>query len=185
MASRGETFLAHLQAVAGGREPRLLPVASTKPGVADVTVIVYDHVPEPGMTTGITYGLSIVDHPLWRITRPELCLTVATRDDVWMHAIGELAERLRGDCAFVYGSTVDVGTPITADTDMSAFVVFAPSVLDRADYESVEVGENDRISIVGLYPVHESERRFILGHGLEEFWNLGWDMHDVTRAAMV
>jgi len=182
---RADNFLAHLDGVSGGREPRFLPVQSTKPGIANLTVMVYDHVPEPGMTTGITYGLSIVDHPLWRLARPELCLTVATMDDVWMYAAGEVAERLRGECPFVYGSTVDVGEPFTPETDMRTFLVFAPSVLDRADYESVELGEDDHVSIVGIYPIHESERRFIVDHGLEDFWILGWDMYDVARGAIV
>ena len=185
MGSRAENFLDHLDSVSGGRAPRLIPVASTRPGVADVTVLVYDHVPEPGMTTGITYGLSIVDHPLWTTTRPELCLTVAARDDTWMHLVGELAERLRGDCPFVFGSTIDLGQPMGPDTDMSAFVVFVPGVLDRDDYEEIELGAGDLLSIVGVYPVHDSERRFIVDHGLEEFWRLGWDPYDVSRPAMV
>jgi suppressor of fused protein SUFU len=185
MPSRGERFLAHLNAVAGGREPRLIPIPSTRDGVADVTVIVYDHVPEPGMTTGITYGLSIVEHPLWTKTRPELCLTVATMDDLWMYVLGELAERLRGECPFVYGSTVDIGQPLNPESEMTGFVVFVPGVLDQNDYDAIEVGERDRINIVGVYPIHPSERRFIVDHGLEGFWRLGWDPYDVSRAAMV
>jgi hypothetical protein len=187
--SRPERFLAHLHGVSGGREPRLLAVESTKPGVADVTVVVYDHVPEPGMTTGITYGLSMVDHPLWTVARPELTLTVATMDDAWMLALGEVAERLRGECPFVYGSTVGLAndgvSPIDPESGITGFAVFAPSVLEREDYDSIELAPDDRISIVGLYPIHESERRFIVDHGLEEFWRLGWDPYDVTRAAMV
>lgn len=185
MPSRGQSFMSHLGGIAGGLEPRLLPVSSTKDGVADVTVVVYDHVPEPGMTTGITYGLSLVDHPLWTGTRPELCLTVATMDDVWMYVLGELAERLRGDCPFVYGSTVDIGEPINPETEMTAFVVFLPAVLDRDDYDAIELGADDMVNIVGIYPIHESERRFIVDHGLEEFWRLGWNPYDVSRAAMV
>ena len=137
------------------------------------------------MTTGITYGLSLVDHPMWTEARVELCLTVATMDDVWMYALGEIAERLRGHSPFVYGSTVDVGASIDPEAGLSAFVCFAPSVLDPADYEAVELAERDVVTIVGLYPIHESERRFIDGHGLEEFWRLGWDMHDVHRGAVV
>jgi Suppressor of fused protein (SUFU) len=183
--SRAQRFLDHLDAVSGGREPRFIPIESTKPGVANVTVVVYDHVPEPGMTTGITYGLSIVDHPRWTRSRPELSLTVATMDDAWMYVLGEIAERLRGDCPFVYGSTVDVGGSVDPETGLSSFVVFAPSVLNRADYERVELGLNDLVSIVGIYPIHESERRFIIDHGLEEFWRLDWDMYDVSRGPVV
>ena len=184
-AERADRFLDHLNAIAGGRNPRIIGIESTKPGLPNVAVAVYDHVPEPGMVTGITYGLSIVDHELWTTTRPELCLTVATRDDLWMHILGELAERLRGDCPFVFGSTIDTGGPITDETELAAFVVFPPAVLDRADYEHVEVGDGRGINIVGVYPIHPSERRFIDGHGVNEFWQLNWDPFDVTRASIV
>ena len=133
--SRAEAFLIHLSAVSGGREPRLLKVDSTRPEVDPVYVVTFDDVPEPGMTTGITYGVSLVDHPLWQGARPELCLTVQSTDDAWMWALGQIAEKLRGDCPFVFGSTVDIGAPITGDTEMTSLVVFAPAVLDRDDYE--------------------------------------------------
>jgi len=185
LTNRADAFLDHLDGISGRREARLLPIPSTRDGVGGVTVIVYDHVPEPGMSTGITYGLSLVDHPLWQRTRPELCLTVATIDDMWMLAVGELAERLRGQYAFAYGSTVDIGQTITGESDMTGFAVFAPAVLRPADAVDIEVGPDDRVTIVGVYPIHESERRFIADHGPEEFWNLGWDPFDVTRGAMV
>jgi Suppressor of fused protein (SUFU) len=182
---RAQAFLTHLSTVSGGREPRLLKVDSTRPEIDPVFVVTFDDVPEPGMTTGITYGVSLVDHPLWQGARPELCLTVQSTDDAWMWALGEIAEKLRGDCPFVFGSTVEIGAPITGDTEMTSLVVFAPAVLDRDDYEGIEVGEDDKITIVGIFPIHDSERRFIVDHGLEEFWQLGWDMVDVTRASMV
>jgi hypothetical protein len=183
--SRAEAFLTHLSAVSGGREPRLLKIDSTRPELDPIYVVTFDDVPEPGMTTGITYGVSLVDHPLWQGARPELCLTVQSTDDAWMWALGQIGEKLRGDCPFVFGSTVDIGTPITGDTEMTSLVVFAPAVLDRDDYEQIEVGDGDVITIVGIFPIHASERRFIADHGLEEFWQLGWDMVDVTRASMV
>jgi hypothetical protein len=68
---------------------------------------------------------------------------------------------------------------------MTAFVVFLPAVLDREDYDAIELGLDDIVNIVGIYPIHESERRFIVDHGLEEFWRLGWNPYDVSRAAMV
>jgi hypothetical protein len=183
--SRAEAFLTHLSGVSRGGEPRLLKVDSTRPDVDPVFVVAFDDVPEPGMTTGITYGVSLVDHALSQGARPELCLTVQSTDDAWMWALGQIGEKLRGDCPFVLGSTIDIGAPITGDTEMSSLVVFAPAVLDRDDYEGIEVGEGDKITIVGIVPIHAAERRFIEDHGLEEFWQLGWDMVDVTRASKV
>lgn len=185
--TRAELFLTHLRGVSGGREPRLLRVESTRPDAGAVYVITFDDVPEPGMTTGITYGVSDVDQPRWEGANPELCLTVRSTDDAWMWALGQIAESLRGDCPFVFGSTVDIGAPITGDTDMTSLVVFAPVVLDRSDYLDIEVGDGDgdKITIVGVFPIHASERRFIVDHGLEEFWQLGWEMFDTTRGSIV
>jgi hypothetical protein len=183
--TRAEAFLTHLNGVSGGREPRLLKVESTRPDAEDVYVITFDDVPEPGMTTGITYGVSVVDHAFWQGARPELCLTVHSDDDAWMWALGQIGEKLRGECPFAFGSTVDIGGPIAGGTDMTSLVVFAPAVLDREDYVDIEVGDSDRITIVGVYPIHAAERRFIVDHGLEQFWQLGWDAYDVTRACMV
>jgi len=45
---------------------------------------------------------------------------------------------------------------------MDAFLVFAPAVLDREDTR-VEVGEDHPVNIVGLYPIHRSERDFVNG----------------------
>jgi hypothetical protein len=67
---------------------------------------------------------------------------------------------------------------------VSCFLVFAPAVLDR-DEARVEVGEHHPVNIVGLYPLHRSEREFVRRHGLDAFWNLDWDLYDVTRQPAV
>jgi hypothetical protein len=67
---------------------------------------------------------------------------------------------------------------------MDAFLVFAPAVLDREDAR-VEVGTDHPVNIVGLYPLHRSEREFVTQHGLDSFWNLNWDPYDVTRQPAV
>jgi hypothetical protein len=40
--------------------------------------------------------------------------------------------------------------------------------------------------IVGCYPVHDSERRYVREHGLEAFWRgVEWDPFDVRRPPAV
>lgn len=155
MASRAENYLAHLDRLSGGIEPRFLPVASTHDGWKGVTVITYKRLPDD-LTTSLTYGLSLADHPDWRLGRPELCLSVRSDDDSWAWAVGQLAEGLRGTCPFSYGNTVDLGEPVSPDSAMTAFLVFAPAVLDRADCR-IDVGPGDHegrdvIHLVGVYP---------------------------------
>ncbi|MFE1774228.1 suppressor of fused domain protein [Streptomyces sp. NPDC059008] len=186
MASRVEKYLAHLDHLSGGVEPLFFPVESTKPGLPGVTTVVYQGMPED-LLTALTYGLSLAEHPEWRDGTPELCLSVRSTETAWAHAAGFLAEGLRGSCPFSYGNIIDFGEPVAAESDMTAFCVFAPSVLDREDYVGIDVGPrghegHDTINIQGLYPIHEAERQFVTEHGLEAFWRLEWDPYDVRRA---
>jgi hypothetical protein len=184
MTSRAERFLAHLDGVSGGVEPAFYPIDSTKPGLKDVTAIAYDDLPEPGMSLVFTYGLSLADHDLWRHGRPELCISVQSRDPLWGFAIASVAENLRGDCPFRYGEIIDFGGPVTDESPLDGFVVFAPAVMER-DQMRVDVGEDRPVDIVGMYPTHRVEREFIAEHGLEAFWRREWDPYDVHRPPAV
>ena len=183
--SRAERFLAHLDRVSGGLEPRFTRVSSTKPGLHGVTVMAYEGVPESGMLTAITYGLSLAEHPEWRAGKPELAIAVRSADLAWGHVIGHLAETLRGECPFSYGDTINLGEPVVPESGLDAFVVFAPAVLGREDYVGIDVGDTLPVSLQGMYPIHQSERAYIHEHGLEAFWNTDWDPYDVTRRPAV
>jgi hypothetical protein len=128
----------------------------------------------------LTYGLSLAHQDAWQHGKPELSICVKSADAAWVLAIAHLAERLRHDCPFSYGDTINFGEPIAEGSPMDGFVVFAPIALDAADAH-VEVGDELPIHIVGMYPTYASERRFISQHGLEPFWTLDWDPYDVAR----
>src|SRR5206468_3446633 len=132
VASRVENYLAHLYRLSSGVEPRFLPIASTHEGIKDVTVMAYRNLPDD-LATALTYGLSLAHHPDWRHGRPELCLSVRSDDERWAWALGHLAERLRGSCPFSYGNTINFGERISPDSPLTAFVVYAPAVVDRDD----------------------------------------------------
>ncbi|MGW1185147.1 suppressor of fused domain protein [Streptomyces drozdowiczii] len=185
MASRVEKYLAHLDRLSGGREPRFFPVESTKQGLQGVTEIVYDNLPD-GLLTALTYGLSLAEHPDWQLGSPELCLSVNSANVIWAHAVGFLAEQLRGTCPFGYGSTINFGERIVPESEMTAFCVSAPLVLDRGDCLGIDVGpagheSHDVINIQGMYPIHEVERQFINEYGLEAFWKRDWEPANVLR----
>lgn len=179
--SRAERFLARLDDLAGGVEPEFLPVTSTHRGLPQVTVMSYTDLPEPGMLTAITYGLSLAWHPEWTAARPELCLSVEATDELWARAVGHIAETLRGVCPFCYGDTVNFGEQITPETAMTAFVMFAPAVLPPQSYRSIDVGDDLPISLTGCYPIHDTERSFIHDNGLEAFFGLDWNPYDGRR----
>lgn len=179
--SRVERYLAHLDALTGGVEPQFWPVESRHSDLPSVTAIGYRDLPEEGLFTGLTYGLSLAENALWQHGRPELCISVRSDDSAWMLAAAFLAEQLRGSCPFQYGDTLNFGEPVAAGSAMDGFVVFAPAVLDR-DSATIDVGDDHPLHVQGLYPVYSSEREFIRAHGLQAFWELDWDPYDVTRA---
>ncbi len=184
MPTRVERFLAHLDRVSGGGEPLFFPIDSTRPGLLGVTVIVYEDLPEPGMITGITYGVSLADHPEWRFGKPELCISVQSTDLNWPIALGYIGEAQRGINPFHYGDTITF-SEVTPESEMTSFVMFAPAVLAASDFRDIDVGETVPINLVALYPIHDRERRYIYTHGLEAFWKRDWDAFNVQRPSVV
>jgi suppressor of fused protein SUFU len=188
MVSRVEKYLANLDRLSGGVEPRFLPLDSTHDGLKGITVIYYENLPD-GLSTAFTYGLSLAEHPDWIHGRPELCISVQSDDDRWGLAVGLIAERLRGSCPFSYGNTIRFGQPVTPESELTAFVVFAPSILERDDLQTDVSAPghegHDIIHLMGMYPIHATEQQFISEHGLEAFWKCEWDMYDTTRPPAV
>jgi hypothetical protein len=180
-----ERYLAHLDRLVPEQEPRFLPIESSSPALKGIIAVTYPDLPEPGFLTAFTYGLSLAQHPEWREGKPELCLSVRSRDERWARAAAFVADRLRGLSLFAYGETIGFGERISPDTQMSAFVVFAPAVLDRTDFLKIDVGDALPINLQGLYPIHETERQWIKRHGLEAFCQLDWDPYDVGRPVAI
>ncbi len=176
-----EKFMAHLDRIFQ-TESEYYKEESETDGVAGVTSIVYKDIPEKGMITGITYGLSLGNHPDWKFGRPELIITVDSKDASWAQVAGYLANSLRGNCPFSYSNTINFREKISDESEMDAFLVFAPSILDKKDFANIDIGLNYKINIAGLYPIYASEMEYIDKNGLEKFWkHPNFDMYNVNR----
>lgn len=163
-------------------EPVLHPFESTVPGAPKLVAMIYRDVPEAGHVTGVTYGLSEVAHADWQFGRPELIISVQSTDIAWPLAVGDLANRLRGQCPFCYGNVINLGEQIADESEMSAFFIFAPSILERADFLNIDVGGSQPVNIAGMYPIYDSERARFSELGLESFWHHpNFDLYDVRR----
>jgi len=184
---RAGRYLDRIVQLAGGREPVIHPIDSTRPEVhlPRVAAFSFPDTPEQGLITGFTYGLSLARHPLWRFGTPELAVTVFSSDPGWPISIALMCDRLRGDCPFEFGNTINIGEPITDETLMSAFVIFAPAFPREKDEQEIDVGDDLPIILTGCYPIHTSEMDFITRNGLEKFWKLEWDALDVQRGPVV
>ena len=179
MKSRAELYLDHLDGLIDSEAQFQL----FGPGEGDlprVTSVVYRDQPEAGLLTAFTYGLSLAEHPDWKLGAPELVICVESEDSAWGWAIAEVAAQLRGKCPFCVGNTINFHEQIAAESAMSAFFVFFTSVLDR---EAATIKLPDRtIHIVGMYPIYEGEIGLIERIGPVAFWESdGYDPYSVHR----
>jgi len=163
-----------------GHEHVIRKIESTRPGLPPVSCFIYHDFPEPGTTTGVTYGLSVADHPDWRYGKPELIVTVKSCDESWALATAFLAEQFRGEKSFTYGSVFTFTEPICSESQMCGFFVFTPAILNQKTMK-IQL-PSTTINLSGMYPIYAGETEFINNVGPEEFWRLAeLDLLDVKR----
>ena len=180
--SPAENYLNHLDRIFQ-KEAEFYKEDSLIPETVGVSSIVYKDIPEEGMLTAFTYGLSAVKHPDWKAGRAELMIAVESQDKSWAVAIAQLANKLRGDCPFSYSNTINFGRRISEESEMDAFLIFAPSIFqNQDDYLHLDIGLDFNISIAAAYPIYSSEIEFIEREGLEKFWkHPDFDLYNVRR----
>ncbi len=178
MPSNSELYLAHLQEIFGDEDA--IHQADSVDGKPAVSVFVYQNVPEEGMITGVTYGLSISSDPEWKLARPELIVSVQSMDIAWPCAAADFAAYFRGKKRFIYGDVFTSDDPLAPDTRMNGFFVFAQSILPK---ELASVQLNDyKVHLSQLYPIYRDELAVYDRIGLEAFWkHESFDMYDITR----
>ncbi|HKO54053.1 MAG TPA: suppressor of fused domain protein [Polyangiaceae bacterium] len=177
-------FLDHLDAIFE-TEPEFFPFESRILGAPNLACMVYRDIPEADHVTGVTYGLSEVAHPRWGFGRPELIISVQSTDTAWPLTVAEMANRLRGQCPFSYGDIIDFGQKIAPESEMSAFLVFTPSILAPEAALGIDVGADQPVNIAGMHPLYDSERAVLADMGLEQFWkHPNFDRYDVQRTAI-
>ena len=132
-----------------------------------ITVILYAPVSADDSFVSFTAGLSNGSHEAWKFGRPELCISMRSTDERWGWAIGDIAHKLKGDCPFCFGDVVRFGTQISEESEMSAFVVFAPNFISKP---ATQISLPDwTINLAQMYPIYEGEIDYIESSGLEKF----------------
>ena len=131
-------------------------------------MLVFDRVPGPASVTAFTSGISSVIHPAWKYGRPEMVLSIDSVDPAWWSALGLTAKRLRGICPFSYGNTLRCGRPISGQSEMSAFFLFWPTILQKDEWHlTMSTGI---INLVQAYPIFTEESGMISRIGAENFF---------------
>lgn len=176
-----EKYIEHLDSIFDVT-PQFFKNESLDPHFPGVTSIVYRNIPEEGYITGFTYGLSVVNHAAYEHGRPELCISVKSERIEWGQVAGYVANSLRGDCPFRYGDSINFKEQISEESEMDAFFMFAPSLLDPEYYLHIDIGADYCVDITGLYPMYSEEMDVLQEIGLEEFWHhANFDLYDINR----
>ena len=79
--NNAEHYLEYLTATFG-EESRILREDGVDGG-PPVSIFVYEGAPEPGMITGVTFGLSLVANPVWTQSRPEMLISMESGSLDW------------------------------------------------------------------------------------------------------
>jgi len=178
MPTNHELFFDHLDRIFG--EPSVIHRSEPIDGLPPVAVFVYKNIPEPGMITGVTYGLSLYPHPAWKLARPEMVVSVDSLDTAWPCAAGVFAADYRGKSRFCFGDVFTTDGPLAPDTKMDAFLIFALSILPQ-ELQTVQM-DHYKVHLSQFYPIYRSELPLYEKLGLERFFkHPQFDIYDVGR----
>jgi hypothetical protein len=166
-----------------GKEDEIRRIKSTKPGLPEVHLFIYRNVPDERLITGVTYGIHKANHPSWKVSKPELVVSVESEDLSWLMAGAWLAESFRVEKPLKYGTVLTMDDPISDESEMRGFYIFAQSVVDPKA-ASVKLND-DTIHLSQMYPIYLDEVAVLEEMGLEGFWDHPrYDPYDVTRPSL-
>ena len=131
-SSRVERYLAHLDRLAPGREPRVSADRTAESRAERRYRYHLSGCPGRGLPHRNHLRPVVGRSSRLALGQAKTLISVRSSDDGGRAAV--LADRLRGLSAFAYGETLNFGEQVSPDSSMSAFVIFAPAVLDRNDF---------------------------------------------------
>ena len=177
--TNAEIYIDYMIELFGG-EPHDIHMADSEDGGRPVSVLFWHDLPEEGFMTAVTYGLSERDHPDWKNGKCELMLSLKTKDQDWGYAMAVFANSFGGEKSFTYGSVFTTDDPLSKESEMRGFFVFAPAILERND--AVLQMPDYKIFLNGMYPIYKEEIAVFNEIGLKEFWHHeNFKMYDVNR----
>jgi hypothetical protein len=179
MPRNHEIFLSHIENIFGPAE--LIRKHDCPRGGVPVSVFIYRNIPDTGMITGITYGLSCFPYPGWKLARPEMIISIESEDAMWAWTAAYFCAEFRGEKPFSYGDVFTTEAPLASDTKMDGLLIFAQSILDK-ELEAIELNDY-RVHFSQFYPIYRSELEAYRKIGLERFWkHENFAMYDPKRS---
>jgi suppressor of fused protein SUFU len=149
-------------------------------GKPTIRVFYFDDLPQSGCLTAVTGGLSNANYPGWKLAKPELMVSLESSDKSWGLGIAYFASAFFNEKRFSYGDVFKIDDPISPESSMNGFLVFAPPFSTQDDFT---FNLSDRkVCLVGMYPVYDKEIAFYNKVGLKEFWHTdGFDIYNPKR----
>jgi hypothetical protein len=132
-------------------EPKTIRKHECPRGGPPVWAFTYRDTPEPGMITGVTYGLSAFDHAEWTKCRPEMIISMETEDEMWAWAAAYFAAEFRGEKRFRWGDVFTAEDPLASDTKMDGLLIFAQGIL-KPEVQEIELNDY-RVHFSQFYPI--------------------------------
>lgn len=155
-------------------------------GGREVSVYVFRNCPEPGMITGVTYGLSTEAVPGADPghSRPELMISVESTDTMWAWNAAFFAAEYRGLRTFSTGEMYFADEPLAGDTLMDGLLAYAPTILPgEKAWVKTPTGV---IQFMQMYPIFRSELVVYERYGLPALWNHpGFEIYNPKREPVV
>lgn len=176
MKKNDNEFREYMQAVSDFCEtsPILYRVAE------EVTMIGFANTPDVGWSTFFSYGLSLANHPEWVNSKPEMIVSVESTDTSWGIVAGKIIAKARNEYLFEYGDLFHWNEPISKDSKMSSFFIFANSVIPEKSASLAIKGR--KIHLSQMYPIYEEEKEIIYKLGPVKFFFLkDWELGSVKR----
>lgn len=171
-----------------GAAPGVREVTPRVPADGWVFSVVFTDGPEPGLVTGITYGLSLLVGS--SASGRELCITMRSDNQEWAMVPAVTVAALRGLCPFIPGMVIGYEKPYVEGSGLSGLLLGAPEPRLRLEQRinlAAMPGRDadDFVEIVGAYPIYPSERKFFHARGAEMAWSSEWDPTNPLRPALV
>ncbi len=153
---------------------------SSDPDLPDVSVLIWQDCPEPGIMTAVSYGLSLMKHTEWTKGRPELMIRLETEDITWALSMAYFIDSFRKEKIFKYLTILTMDEKISDESEMRGFLVFGPPLIDGEDMDFPT--DDIPIKFAGFYPIYLEEAKAIQKYGLEAFWRRDdYDIYSVNR----
>ena len=135
------------------------------------------------MITGVTYGLSRFAHPDWKLSRPEMIISMETEDQIWAWTAAYFCAEFLGEKRFCWGDIFTTDGPLASDTEMDGLLIFAQSILDPK-VQSIQLNDY-KVHLSQFYPIYKSELALYSKIGLEAFWkHKDFSMYDPKRKSI-